>query len=157
MPERTMSTVRPIDGKQAATLQPEACTWPTRGIELGMLDPNDDGMLSLDVLKKQGVDEQAIAALQKAIDTDGDRVVSKEEWKAAFERAAPALQSAGTAALDLAGVVGLLGIVHMRPVDTDFAQLRRWNSLVATPCATTSANEPSLVFCGTEQQFGWPV
>ena len=157
MPERTTSTVRPIDGRQAAALQPEACTWPTRGIELGMLDPDDDGMLSLDILKKQGVDEQAIAALHKAIDTDGDGVVSKEEWKMAFERAAPALQSAGTAALDLAGVVGLLSIVHMHPADADFAQLRRWNSLVATPRATTSANEPSLVFCGTEQQFGWPV
>ena len=131
------------------------------------LDFNQDGMLScdelLDGLKQQGVGAKAIATLQKAIDTDG--VVSKEEWKAALEQAAPvlqataaALQSAGKAALGLVGIVDILNIVHTRPADADFAQLHQWKSLLVTR-GKNYEDKPCLVFCSTEGvlQFGWPV
>jgi hypothetical protein len=151
------------------------------------LDLTQDGMRSrdelLDGLQQQGVDKKAIATLQKAIDalqqaivTDG--VVSKEGWKALLERAAPALQaaaaaaaaaarSAGNAALELAGIVDILNIVHKRPANADFAQLHQWKSLRVTrghdhdgdQCLTFCSTEAIRLACvrGQPQQFGWPV
>ena len=138
-----------------------------RQIAFDWLDLNQDGMLSrdelLDGLRQQIVGNKTIATLQKAFDTD--RRVSKEEWKAALEQAAPALQAAsaalqaaGKAALDLAGIVDILNIVHTRPPDADFAQLHQWKSLIVTR-RKSRYGRPCLVFGSTEGelQFGWPV
>ena len=77
---------------------------------------------------------------------DSDGALCKEEWKVAFEQAGSAPQAMGMAALDLAGAIDMLKIVHTRPADADFAQLCHWKSLVAT-CGTNKCNKLCLLLC----------
>ena len=152
-------------GEQGATAEDRFGSLGVMSRMFDSLNLSQGGMLSRDELlnglKQQDVGEKAIATLQKTIGTDG--VVTKKAWKAALEQAAPALQAAatqaaGNAALDLAGIIDILNIVHTRPADADFAQLHQWKSLLVTR-AKNQFGKPSLVFCSTEGelQFGWPV